>query len=197
MELGMSHRHLDDTAAPRFDQPGSERDRSGEQGFSIVEVLIAAVILLFVALGTIPLFTMAMSSNVQGLESTRSANHARERLEQLWQLPFNDPVLTVTAGTEQVWPEYYNESTKTWTASTLSGPDAVVAPLGTSWTRITRVRQFGAASLADADAISASEAATDPARVQIKEITVHVLNLREGGPLGAGKDFVLRGLKAQ
>ena len=163
--------------------------RAGERGFSLVEVLIASLILLFVALGIIPLFTMAAQSNLQGSENTKAANYARERLEQLWQMPFNDPYLTITAGTERAHTDYYDETQGKWLP--LSGEP----PAGTLWTRHTEIRQF---AVDDLEApITAEQAAADPVRVQLKEITVHIDTRRGGGPFGGGKNITVRAFKAQ
>ena len=176
------HRHpdtsIDDRAARRH-----------ESGFSLIEVLIASLILLFVALGIIPLFTMAAQSNLQGSENTKAANYARERLEQLWQMPFNDPYISVLSGDEREHTEYYDESQDKWLLL-LGDP-----PSGTMWTRNTEIRQFAVDDLETP--ISADQATADPARVQLKEITVYVDNLRAGGPFGGGKNLTVRAYKAQ
>ena len=161
---------------------------NAEGGFSVVEVLVASVILLFVALGIISLFTMATQSNLQGSENTRAANFARERLEELSQLSFNAEPLTVTAGTERAFTEYYDG--KTWLP--LLSPDP---PVGTLWTRFTKIRQFSVSDLATP--ISATEAAESPARVQLKEISVFVDSRRVGGVLGGGKSIALLAYKGQ
>lgn len=162
---------------------------NAEGGFSVIEVLVASVILLFVALGTIALFTMATQSNLQGEDNTRAANFARERLEQLWQLSFNAELLTVTSGTERAFTEYYDNTQKKWL--TLVGSP----PVGTLWTRFTKIRQF---SVTDLDTpISAADAADDPASVQIKEISVSVDSTRVGGPFGGGKSIALLAYKGQ
>ena len=140
------------------------RPPQGERGFSLVEVLIASLIMLFVALGIIPMFTMAMRSNLQGSENTRAANYARERLEHFWQLPFDHPDLAIAAGTELTLNEYYDETLNRWTDG--------VAPGDALWTRETVIRQFAVDDLATP--ISKAQADEDPVRVQLKEITVSI-----------------------
>jgi type II secretory pathway pseudopilin PulG len=163
--------------------------RRGERGFSLIEVLIASLIMLFVALGIVALFTMSAASNLQGSESTKAANYARERLEQLWQVPFNSPELTITgSGTENKTYEYYDATptVRKWTS--MPGP---TPPALATWTRITTVRQFAVDNLASGAAISGDVGTANPQRVQIKEIKVEVHNKRVGGALGGGKELTL------
>ena len=161
----------------------------GQRGFSLIEVLIASLILLFVALGIIPLFTMAAQSNLQGSENTKAANHARERLEQLWQMGFNDEYVTILGGEERAHTEYYDEAAEVWT------PLFGAPPAGTLWTRHTVIRQF---AVDDLDTpITAEQATADPVRVQLKEMTVEIGTTREAGPFGGGKNITVRAYKAQ
>ena len=159
--------------------------RRKERGFSLIEVLIASVIMLIIALGVISLFTMAMSSNLQGGDNTKAANFAREKLELLWQIPFNDPQLTIAgaATTHQLY-EYYDETTKQWT-----GMGSATPPPGAIWTRITTIRQFSIDDLTEP--ISGDDGTTAPEQVQMKEIKVEVRNTRAGGAFGGGKELTL------
>ena len=159
--------------------------RQHERGFSLIEVLIASVILLFVALGIITVFTMSASSNLQGSESTKAANYARERLETLWQVPFSDPQLTVAgSATTKLTYEYFDNGTQKWVS--MAGP---TPPAVATWTRITTVRQFAANNLAAP--LSGDFGVNNPQQVQLKEIKVEVHNARVGGPLGGGKELTL------
>ncbi|MEO8275937.1 MAG: hypothetical protein ABI639_06925 [Thermoanaerobaculia bacterium] len=65
------------------------RSNSGEAGFSIIEGLIAALLLLVVTLGILPLFSRSMNNNVKGNDSTRQANGASDAFETSLALPFN------------------------------------------------------------------------------------------------------------
>ncbi|HET9769010.1 MAG TPA: prepilin-type N-terminal cleavage/methylation domain-containing protein [Thermoanaerobaculia bacterium] len=169
-------------------EPLASADRQRhERGFSLIEVLIASVILLFVALGVITLFTMSASSNLQGSESTKAANYARERLELLWQVPFSDPQLTITgSATDKKSYEYYDAAptARKWVA--MPGP---TPPVGATWTRITTIRQFAANDLATP--INGDVGIANPQQVQMKEIKVEVHNARVGGALGGGKELTL------
>jgi hypothetical protein len=63
--------------------------RTSEAGFSIIEGLIAAALLLIVTVGVLPLFDRAMKNNIRGNDSTRQANGVTDEIERLAALPFN------------------------------------------------------------------------------------------------------------
>jgi hypothetical protein len=75
---------------------------SGEAGFSIIEGLIAALLLLVVTLGILPLFSRAMNNNVKGNDSTRQASGATDAFETSIGLPFNSGAMTVPDGSTSV-----------------------------------------------------------------------------------------------
>jgi prepilin-type N-terminal cleavage/methylation domain-containing protein len=66
-----------------------------QAGLTLVEMLIAVALLGIVLLGIAPLFIASVRSNYAGNEYTSIHNLARDRLEQLMNLPVNDPQLTV------------------------------------------------------------------------------------------------------
>jgi prepilin-type N-terminal cleavage/methylation domain-containing protein len=69
--------------------------RRAESGVTLVELLIALALLGFILLGIAPLFIASVKSNYSANEYTSIHNLARDRLEQLMNLPFNDPALAV------------------------------------------------------------------------------------------------------
>lgn len=75
---------------------------SGEAGFSIIEGLIAALLLLIVTLGILPLFSRSMNNNVKGNDSTRQASGATDAFETSIGLPFNSGAMTVPGGSTSV-----------------------------------------------------------------------------------------------
>ena len=86
-----------------------------ERGLSIVEVMIAAALLLIIALGILPLFSRSIISNRQGLDSTEVSNMARTQMEEYVQLPFNHQMLTVPDGSEVlVVEQHYSEKDDKW-----------------------------------------------------------------------------------
>lgn len=72
--------------------PGSA---SRSSGVTLVELLIAIALLGFVLLGIASLFIASVKSNYSANEYTSLNNLARDRLEQLMTVPFNDAQLAV------------------------------------------------------------------------------------------------------
>jgi type II secretory pathway pseudopilin PulG len=68
-----------------------------QAGVTIVELLIATVLIAIILLSIVPLFIASVKSNYSANEYTSIHNLARDRLEQLMNLPFNDPQLTAGA----------------------------------------------------------------------------------------------------
>ena len=75
-----------------------------ESGFSLVEVLIAGLILMVIAAGVAGLIAVATTNTYsQGDEAERAAAYAQSKMEQLLAAPFSDtmlggPNLSSTAG---------------------------------------------------------------------------------------------------
>jgi Tfp pilus assembly protein PilV len=74
------------------------RPSGSEAGFSVIEGLIAALLLLVVTLGILPLFSRSMSNNVKGNDSTRQANAAVSSFESSAKVPFNSADMMVPNG---------------------------------------------------------------------------------------------------
>jgi Tfp pilus assembly protein PilV len=187
------------------DPPASHARAAPTAGFSLIEVLVAALLLLMIALGLIPLFTRAMVDNANGRDATTATNFDRTQLESLGAIPFDFAPLAVPAGqTELTTRDYYtrgalnleNDVNEKWLVGTPSTP-------GTArWTRTTRIRQFSSTDLSDngildtplpGDAIAAV--------VQLKEIEVSVRGSNQGTSvvgnlLGSGPMVVFRTLRA-
>jgi hypothetical protein len=70
----------------------------GEAGFSVIEGLIAAALLLIITVGVLPLFSRSMVNNVKGNDATRQSNGAVTELERSVALPFLSGDLTVAPG---------------------------------------------------------------------------------------------------
>ena len=119
---------------------------SSMAGFSVVESLIAALILLIIALGIIPLFARALRDNTTGADATQATNHGRASLEEYQQLPFNNQALTLAPGATTLTRD---ESWAQGTRDTFGDDDEGWWPGAPSdrglllWTRTTTVRQFG------------------------------------------------------
>lgn len=197
--------------------------RRGESGLSLIEALIAMALLLLIAIGILPLFTRAMVNNAAGSEATATANHARHRLEELGQLPFNNLALQITAGDELLVQDRYFagdqnvQGDEHW--------DAIGAGAGFELShRTTRVRQFrlvfppgaidenldnvvdGLGGLQDLDLDGEFDAqvsaTTDISSIHLKEVSVELASPRDDptgargpGPLGAAPAYRVRELK--
>ena len=176
-------------------------------GFSLVEAILASLILLVVALGVLPLFTRAMASNFSGAESTSLSNLATERAEELYQLPFDHPLLIIPVGsTERVIDEIWTVPRRTpstpapvftdgqWRAGS---PDEATADEMVVWSRRTRVRQFNINDLLTDDP-TPLDGGTPPGSVHVKEIDVEVASGRADGiALGPNRALRVRLFKAQ
>jgi Tfp pilus assembly protein PilV len=76
--------------APLGADPGP---RSGEHGVSLVETMIALLILSFVAVSTLAMFTQGMRLNASGADYTAITNIAKSKSEELLNLQFFHPSL--------------------------------------------------------------------------------------------------------
>lgn len=171
------------------------RDRGAGRGFTLIEVLVGLFFLLVIALGILPIFLRSSIENVAGKESTDVTNLGRSELEEFRQLPFDSPYLTIDAGAEKTFDEYFSAAEKKWKP----GPAPTDGTDPPRWTRNTVVRQYAATALDDGklEVIEALPAGTDPGLVHIKEIYITLDSNREGGALGPAKSTQLRVLKAQ
>lgn len=165
------------------------RDLRATRGFSLVEALVASIVVLMIAVGVLPMFTRATINNVSGFDFTRVTNEARSRGEEFFQLPFNSEPLTLLAGTERVYNEYYALESGAWKDGTAA--DATAAGDTPLWTRTTTIRQFNVD-----DMTTPLDTTASPGNVHLKEIVVQVGPVSAGGVLGVRKQISLRLLKA-
>lgn len=154
-------------------------------GFSIVEVMVAGVILAVIALGLIPLYSRSIRSNVEGFDYTQVSNFAKSRAEEYLQYPFGSAPLDVPDGSEELEvQDFYSAEKREWVTELPEDPDAAL------FERTTTIRQFRAAALDQP--LDGSELA------DVLEITVRVEGTRVGGAmLGPGKTIAIRVLKSQ
>ncbi|HET9228074.1 MAG TPA: hypothetical protein VFR31_15470 [Thermoanaerobaculia bacterium] len=169
---------------------------SSTAGFSVVESLIASLILLIIALGLIPLFARALRDNTAGADATQASNHGRARLEEYQQLPFNNQALTLAAGSttlgrSESWAQGTgNVGDEGWFDGTPSGRGLLL------WTRTTTVRQFGINDLDDGRLNDPLPGGTQPAYVHFKEVEVRLESERpDASPLGPGRVVTFRVVK--
>lgn len=77
--------------------PTKKSAKSSQQGFTLIETLIACVILLIISVGTASLFGIAIARNSdQGDRGTRATEYATDKMEQLMALQFSDTTSDVT-----------------------------------------------------------------------------------------------------
>ena len=172
----------------------------GEAGFSMIEALIAAAILLIIALGLIPLFTRSIIDNSSGNDATQVTNHGKTQLESLIQLPFNHERLEVPGGVNVA------QSAETWTTGALNQAgdpnerwwQGTTPPAGSGealWTRTTRVRQFSISDLDDGVLDNPQPGGTQPVFIQLKELEVQLENGKRGTFLGGNQALTVRVVK--
>ncbi|HEX4960125.1 MAG TPA: hypothetical protein VF173_04755 [Thermoanaerobaculia bacterium] len=169
-------------------------------GFSLVEALIAAAILLIIALGLIPLFTRAINDNTNGNDATQATNGGRTQLEDLLGLPFVNTRLTVPAGStfSQATDSFaQGDAAKTADADEGWWPGTPTDKGLVLWSRTTQVRQYSVSDLTASPYLTnALDGNTQPTFVQLKEVTVVMNNAKQGGLLGSGQGITLRIVKA-
>jgi Tfp pilus assembly protein PilV len=174
------------------------RSRAAESGFSMIEALIAAAILLIIALGLIPLFTRSILDNNSGNDATQASNHGKTQLEELIQLPFNHQELVVPGGSTQsqvveTWtqgdPAKTGDANEGWWTGAPSGKGRSL------WTRTTRVRQYNISDLDDSKLDTPLAGGTQPVFVHLKEVEVQLQSAKQGSILGGGQALTVRVLK--
>lgn len=168
--------------------------RGRSSGFSLVEVMVASVMFLAVAVGVLPLFVQSMGSNVEGFESTKGANHSRSHLEEFQQMPFNNVLLEPTGENPRL--DYFSHETEQWVAGEppLDGSDPA------TWIRTTSVRQYHMSALDDGllDPDSeALESGANPDWIHLKEIEVRIEAERNSPFGGPARDLTFRILKTR
>lgn len=159
-----------------------ELGKRGHRGFSVVEVLIATLIFLIIAIGILPLFAASTRNNLEGREATEVSNFGRAVLEDLLQVDFNHARLTVPAGnTALTTQEYFSRKDQVWKAGAGSVADPAL------WRRTTIVRQYTHADLEDDDMFDEPLPGGTPTHlVHIKEIEVQVWNARDQNSIALG-----------
>lgn len=170
-----------------------------ERGFTIIEGLIATAILLVVAIGIIPLFANSILNNTKGSDSTLATNFSKTSVENLLQLPFTNPSVTVPAGQPSLqvndwWSPgsgLLNDPSEGWQAGTPSAGTVNI------WTRSAVVQQYSMNDiLTNGSLTTPLDGSTQPNFVQLKMITVNVQSSKAGGILGAGERIGLQMVKA-
>ena len=150
-------------------------NRRREAGLTLVEMLIAVALLGIVLLGIAPLFIASVRSNYAANEYTSIHNLARDRLEQLMNLPVTDPQLTVGAHANDLAPFLPNPATGTL-------PSTIVNPLQRSYT-VAHYRSTAGASGTPYTLTDVGAGVT----YEFKRIDVTVTSNNGGTGLGIGQ----------
>lgn len=177
-----------------------ERHTSARQaGFSLVESLVAALILLFIALGLIPLFARSLRDNTAGNDSTQASNHGKAKLEEYLQLPFNNQAVELApASTSAVAADSWAQGDVAQLGDADEGwwPGAPATHGRLLWSRQSTVRQYGITDLDDGKLGSPLPGGTEPIFVHLKEVEVRLESEREpGNPLSGGRVVTFRVVK--
>ena len=176
--------------------PGRRRRAAG---FSLIEALIAAAIILIIAIGLIPLFTRAMVNNTAGSDSTFVSTAGQSGIETAFSVPFDNPsmVLAGTATTTTPVVTAFRQGRTDQLGEFAGGWGGTSG--ATLWTRTTTVRQYDVTSSLSDGILSISDAkdgTTAASFVHLKEIEVQLTSGRGVGLL-TGKTLTLRYFRAE
>ncbi len=81
------------------------KSRAMERGVTLVETLIALVILAIVTVSILTMFSQGMQMNISGADYTSITNVAKDQFEELMALPYTDPELTQGTHSYDEWTE--------------------------------------------------------------------------------------------
>jgi prepilin-type N-terminal cleavage/methylation domain-containing protein len=176
--------------------PGNRSLPAGQRGFSMIEALIAAAIIGFVAIGVIPLFARAMSDNMAGSDYTRVSNYSKSEEEDFYREPFANYSTAVASGqTSSQIVQYIDPVSKQW--FTVASLAAVPQNSKIQWTRTITYTQYDAKDMDDDqlfdNPLPGGTAATS---VQVIQAMVQVQAIAQTGIGGGHRSTTIRFLKA-
>jgi Tfp pilus assembly protein PilV len=153
----------------------SARPRASEAGFSVVEGLIAAALLVFILIGVLPLFERSRLNLMQGNDSTQVANAVIDGTDRLYGMPFNSQITNVLPGTTQTQAtDFWLLDENRWVLDMTPFPTDRA-----QFTRTTTVEQFQLTDLTDNGVLDTPLDGSAPGgTVHIKRITAQVVNAR-------------------
>jgi Tfp pilus assembly protein PilV len=177
-------------------------------GFSLIEALIAAAMLGFIAIGILPLFTQALVNNKQGSDSTTVTTFSRADVESLDAIPFDAAAVTIPTGsTSLVAVDWYVQQSSnlvggtngkwiTTCTGTQTACATTTAPTGVGqvlWKRTATVQQY---NINDLTFSNPEDGSTSPDFVHLKRIQVVVQRYLGGLAVTSGKTVTLQLLRA-
>jgi competence protein ComGC len=141
--------------------------RASEAGFTVIEGLVAALILAVILIGILPMVTRSMQNNIQGNDATYESNAVTDELDTLYSLPFNAPKLTITTSTSLVATDYFLLNDNLWSTTIPSYDQA-------RYTRTSTVEYFQLSDLREDGTLDTPlDVATAVAgTIQVKRVTV-------------------------
>ena len=164
-------------------------------GFTLVEAVISAALILVITVGIMPLFTRSLVKNLEGRESTQSTNHSRSTTEENYPLPLDRDQLRPAVGdtSKTVCSKYVRGSGWEPYACGTPQPDA-------EWLRTSVVEQYNINEIYDADTKNGVPTFRNPtpgyaftddqfdAFVHIRQLVAITEGQREqDSPFGAGR----------
>ena len=146
------------------------RGRAQERGLTLIEMLIALALLGFILLGILPLFIGSVKSNYSANEYTSIHNLCRDRLEELMNLSFSDPQLSVGEHNVSDLPPVLPDP--------MTGKAPAAGGVVNPFTLIYQVKQYQAANIdpskvAVLGAVPVKGAAFTPVRVVLAGALYH------------------------
>lgn len=151
-------------------------ERRPEAGFSLIEVLIASMLLLFIVIGVLPLFSRSMMNNIQGNDASNFANSAVEGFESMFSLPFNNDLISLPAGQTLIERrQFFTLHGNQWLAAVPAGDEA-------QYERLFRLQQFSFADISeDGDFDTPLDGGAEPGNIQFKAFELEITNNRMVG----------------
>jgi Tfp pilus assembly protein PilV len=162
-------------------------------GMSLVEVLIAVLLMSTIALSLLPLFTRSIRQNREGANYTEVTNIARSTLDLYMQMDINSPMMQVPVGeTVLERHEYWDETDRIWRV--MANADALPAD-AVRWQRTVEIRQFTSTDAEDGTLDNPLDGAEDIENVHIKTVRVIVRPRWTMTMLGRPQPFALEMFK--
>ncbi len=202
---------------PRQRKPAPAK--RGEAGFSLIEGLMAAGLLLIIAISILPIFTRALESNVSGSRSSQMSTFVSADLEEVNQLTVDRDEWEVAAsgGVRTLAPMYWDTGPLFGTAGIpdMLGDEQWIADETAAqglviWSRNVSVRKY---SLSDLQILAGTDVSDDiivaaghpmlldtplddDESAHLTEVRVSIIENRESMPAGAGRRITVNHVRA-
>ena len=165
--------------------PPTRQSRASEAGFSLLEGLIAAALLLFILIGVLPLFERSRQNLQQGNDASNVANATIDGNDRLLSIEFNSQITNLPAAATQVTAtDFWLLQGDRWVTDMTAFPNDRA-----QFTRTTTIDQFGVRDMTDNGVLDTPlQGDALPGDVQLKRIQTDIVNARTVGS-GAGATF--------